>query len=219
VLGRTVAISGASAIAALVLSYPVAYWLCRSTSVWRGLALSFVILSLFIVPIARVFSWALVLGTRGFVNTLLVGSHLVQKPVPLMYNNFGVILVLTHYLLPLTTLTLMASLARQDPMLEWASYNLGIGRIRTFLSITLPLSFPGILAAAGLAFALNMSTFTTPVIIGGGKVVVLANTVYDAMLISANFPLASTLAVVALVMTLCSMAAVNRYVTGRRATS
>lgn len=215
ILLRTLVIGGIASLIAVFISYPVAYWLNRSESKWRSFVLGCTVLSFFVVPVVRVFAWTVVLGTNGFLNHLFALVGLINRPLPLMYNNFGVTLVLAHYLVPLTTLTLTAALQRLDDTLELASANLGATKIETFLTVTLPLSRPGLLAAATLAFAISVSTFTTPIIIGGGRVQVLANTVYDAMLISHNFPLAGAFAVVALVVALGIIGIVGRVMTTR----
>ncbi len=215
ILLRTVIIGAIASAVAVFISYPVAYWLNRSTSRWRSLVLGCTVLSFFVVPVVRVFAWTVVLGTKGFLNHVLALAGIIDRPLPLMYNNFGVTLVLAHYLLPLTTLTLTAALQRLDGTLELASANLGATKTKTFFTVTLPLSVPGLVAALTLAFAISMSTFTTPIIIGGGRVQVLANTIYDAMMISHNFPLASAFAVVALIMTLGIIGMVGHFMTTR----
>lgn len=210
ILGRTIVIGFIASLAAVLLAYPMAYWFNRSTSRWRSVILSVVVLSFFVIAVVRVFSWTLVLGREGFVNKLLLMLHVIERPIQLMYNDLGVTLVLAHYLLPVTTLVLTTALQRIDPDLESASQNLGATKTYAFVSVTLPLSVPGIVGAFTLAFAMSISTFTTPVIIGGGRVLLLANTLYDTMFSSMNFPFASALAMVTLLFSLVLVGLIGR---------
>lgn len=202
VLARTLVIGFIASVSAVLISYPVAYWLNRSVSRLRSLCVIVIILSFFVVTVVRVFSWTLVLGREGFLNSILDWTGLADQPVQFMYSDFGVTLVLTHFLLPAATLILTTSIQRIDENLELASQNLGANRMRTFFSVTLPLSVPGIVAALTLSFALCISTFTTPIIIGGGRVMLLANMLYDTMFTVMNFPFASVLAIVTLAFSL-----------------
>ena len=215
ILSRTMIIGFIASVTAVVISYPGAYWLNRSTSRWRSVVFSLIVLAFFVVTVVRVFAWTLVLGRQGFINQFLMLTHLIDTPLQLMYNNTGVTLVLIHYLLPLTTLILTTSLQRIDPNLESASQNLGATKTYSFLSITLPLSIPGIVGALTLGFAVSISTFTTPVIIGGGRVLLLANTIYDAMFASLNFPFASALAMVTLLLSLILVGLIGKTLMAR----
>ena len=204
-----------ASVTAVVISYPMAYWFNRSTSRWRSVVFSLIVLAFFVVTVVRVFAWTLVLGRQGFINQFLMLTGLIDTPLQLMYNNTGVTLVLIHYLLPLTTLILTTSLQRIDPNLESASQNLGATKTYSFLTITLPLSIPGIVGALTLAFAVSISTFTTPVIIGGGRVLLLANTIYDTMFASLNFPFASALAMVTLLLSLVLVGLIGKTLMAR----
>lgn len=210
ILSRTIIIGAIASFITVLIAYPMAYWLNRSTSKWRTICLSLIILAFFVIGVARVFAWTLVLGRHGFLNRVLELGEIIERPLELMYNNTGVTIVLIHFLLPFTTLILTTSLQRIDPTLELAAQNLGASQIRSFLSITLPLSIPGIVAALTLAFALCISAFTTPVIIGGGRVLLLANAIYDTMLVALNFPFASAMAMITLVLSLILVGVIGK---------
>ena len=132
ILSRTMIIGFIASVTAVVISYPMAYWFNRSTSRWRSVVFSLIVLAFFVVTVVRVFAWTLVLGRQGFINQFLMLTGLIDTPLQLMYNNTGVTLVLIHYLLPLTTLILTTSLQRIDPNLESASQNLGATKTYSF---------------------------------------------------------------------------------------
>jgi putative spermidine/putrescine transport system permease protein len=214
-LTRTIWVGIVSAGGTVVIAYPMAYWLARSVSRWKSICFAVVVLSMLVVSVVRVFAWTVVLGRMGFINRTLELLGLINQPLPLLYNVTSVIVVEIHYLLPFVTLTLLAGLQRIDPTLELAAKNLGSRPWHTFLTITLPLSLPGVAAALSLAFALTVSSFTTPMIIGGGRVDLLANVIYDIMLNAHNFPFASALSIAALVLSVAVMAVLSHAVVSR----
>ncbi len=215
ILARTMIIGVIASVITVLIVYPIAYWFNRSTSRWRSVCLSLIILAFFTIPVARVFAWTIVLGRQGFVNRILQLTGIIDQPLTLMYHEAGVTIVLIHFLLPLITLILTTALQRIDPTLELAAQNLGASQIRSFFSITLPLSIPGIVAALALTFSLCIATFTSPIIIGGGKVLLLANTLYDIMLVSLNFPFASALAIIALFLSLILVGLIGKILMSR----
>jgi putative spermidine/putrescine transport system permease protein len=214
-LVRTIWVGIVSAVGTVVVAYPMAYWLSRSTSRWRTVCFGAVVLSMLVVSVVRVFAWTIVLGRRGFINRTLELLGIIDQPLPLLYNVTSVIVVEIHYLLPFVTLTLFAALQRIDANLELAGKNLGGAPWHVFSTVTLPLSLPGLAAGFSLAFALTVSSFTTPMIIGGGRVELLANVIYDVMLNAHNFPFASAMAIAALLLTVILMAAMNRLIMAR----
>lgn len=215
ILWRTIKVGFIAATGAVILAYPMAYWLNRSRSHWRTVCVTVVVLSFFVITVVRVFSWTMVLGREGFLNKVILFVGLADRPFQFLYNEFGVTIVLVHYLLPATTLFLTTSLQRIDANLEMASENLGGNRFQTFFLITLPLSIPGLVGSLSLSFALCISTFTSPVIIGGGRVLLLANTLYDTMFSSMNFPFASALAIITLVFSLIVVTAIGKTLMSR----
>jgi putative spermidine/putrescine transport system permease protein len=168
-----------------------------------------------VVSVVRVFAWTIVLGRLGFINRMLQLLGIIERPLQLLYNLTSVIVVEIHYLLPFVTLTLTAALQRIDPNLELAAKNLGGPPWHVLRTVTLPLSLPGIAAALTLAFALTVSSFTTPMIIGGGRVELIANIIYDTMLDAHNFPFASAMAIVALALSVGAMAVMSRAIVAR----
>lgn len=214
-LARTIWVGIVSAAGAVAAAYPMAYWLARSTSRWKSICFALVVLSMLVVSVVRVFAWTVVLGRMGFINRTLELLGLISQPLPLLYNVTSVIVVEIHYLLPFVTLTLLAGLQRIDANLELAAKNLGGRPWHVFATVTLPLSLPGVAAAFSLAFALTVSSFTTPMIIGGGRVDLLANVIYDIMLNAHNFPFASALSIAALILSVVVMAGLSHAIVSR----
>ena len=207
---NTVLICFETAAASLFLAYPLAYVLVRTPSVaLKSAVLIITVTPLFLGEVVRTYSWVVVLGNSGFVNTLLLKIGLIDRPIPLLFTTLGVVIALVHVSLPIVVLMLAASLAHVDVNLEKAATSLGAGRLRTFLDVTLPLSTPGLVAGFTTAFAWTFSAFATPQIIGGGKVTVLSTLIYQLGFSSFNFPFAASLSVAGLLIALAFTGALH----------
>ncbi len=210
-LSNTLRLSIETMVFSLLLAYPLAYAMVRVRN--RTLKSAILILSLtplFLGEIVRTYSWTVVLGSNGFVNTVLRNLGLIDWPVDLMFTHFGVVLALVHVTIPVTVLMLGAAISHINRDYERAAQSLGANPVRIFVTVTLPLSMPGILASATTAFAWTFSAFATPQMIGGGRVPTISTLVYQLGLSSLNFPLAASLSIVGLALT-----AVSLFVFGR----
>jgi putative spermidine/putrescine transport system permease protein len=144
--------------------------------------------------------------TRGLINATLMQHGWLSKPLPLMYNKFGVTLALVHVFLPFMVLSLTGVLKRIEPQLIEASQTLGASPRRAFLEVTLPLSLPGILAGSLLVFSLAISSFVVPILVGGFKVHVLPMVVYEQVLSVFDWPFGAANAFVLLVISVALIA-------------
>jgi putative spermidine/putrescine transport system permease protein len=196
-----------TALLSLVLGYPLAYALVRSSNIWVKSAILIISLTpLFLGEVVRTYSWIVVLGNTGFVNAVLMQLGIIAQPLQLLFTVTGVTIALVHVTLPLMVIMLAAALAHIDPDYEKAAASLGAGPVRTFLTVTLPLSMPGIVAGVTTAFAWTFSAFATPQLVGGGKVNMVSNLVYQLGFTNFNFPFAASLSVAALALTFASLA-------------
>jgi putative spermidine/putrescine transport system permease protein len=156
--------------------------------------------------VVRCYGWMILLADRGLINASLVEGGWIAKPLPLMYNAFGVGIALVHVFLPFMVLSLTGVLKRIEPELLEASMTLGASPWRTFLEVTLPLSLPGILAGSLLVFSLAISSFVVPILLGGFKVQVLPMIVYEQMLSVFDWPFGAANAFVLLTLSLAIIA-------------
>lgn len=199
----TVRICVLTAFFTLIVGYPLAYALVRARNpLIKASILVIAITPLFTGEIVRTYSWIIVLGNNGFVNTFLLALGIVDEPVQMMFTTFGVVVALVHFTLPIMVVMLAAALSHIDPDYEKAAEGLGAGPIRAFVTVTLPLSMPGIIAGTLTCFAWTFSAFATPQLIGGGQVNMVSNLVYQLGFASFNFPLAAVLSLAAMVLTI-----------------
>jgi putative spermidine/putrescine transport system permease protein len=195
-----------TAAISLVLAYPLAYALVRSSNMAaKSFILIVTVTPLFLGEVVRTYSWIVVLGSNGFVNSLLLQLGIIAQPLQLLFTVTGVTIALVHVTLPVVVIMLAAAIAHIDPEYEKAAASLGAGPLRVFFTVTLPLSAPGIVAGVTTAFAWTFSAFATPQLVGGGKVNMVSNLVYQLGFANFNFPFAASLSVAALALTFVSI--------------
>jgi putative spermidine/putrescine transport system permease protein len=194
ILARTLGLGLVVVICCLLIGYPVAYFLARTQSKWRGIALFLVVAPLLVSAIVRNIGWFPLLGESGLVNWLLGSLGLVRSPLRLVNNFAGVAIGLTHALLPFMILTLTNVIQRVEPELEEAAANLGAAPFAAFWRVLLPLSLPGIVSGSLLAFTMAISAYTTPAILGGNRVLVMATYIAQQFQTVLDYPAGGTAA-------------------------
>lgn len=200
-----------TALFTLVAGYPLAYALVRTRNVFlKSVILVISVTPLFLGEVVRTYSWIIVLGNSGFINSVLLGLGIIERPLQMMFTTFGVVLALVHVTLPVMVIMLAAALSHIDRDYEKAAESLGASPFRAFLTVTLPLSIPGIVAGVTTAFAWTFSAFATPQLIGGGQVNTISTLVYQLGFASFNFPFAAALSLAGLVYTFAVIAVFKR---------
>ena len=171
---------------------------------------------LLISVVARTLGWALLFGGQtGLINKALMGAGLIQSPIPFMFTETGVVIALTHVLVPFMVLSVWTALQRVDPATENAAQSLGASAFTTLRRIVLPQALPGMLSGAIIVFALAASAFATPAIIGGRRLKVASTLAYDEFLNTLNWPLGAAVAVLLLVGLTATIVGSNRWVERR----
>lgn len=197
---------------AIAIGYPLALALTRLSPGWRGALFACVLLPLWISVLVRTFAWMLLLERNGPVNRLMVGSGLVDQPLPLLFNHSGVLIGMVHVLLPYAVLPIYAALARIDPALIRASEGLGASRLTTFRRVLLPLSLRGVATAATFVFLLSLGFFITPALLGGAASMTLSMLIENLVNERLAWALAAAASVVLLGASLLVLAAASRFV-------
>lgn len=184
----------------LVLAYAVAYALVFASEAARRVMLVGVLVPLWISVLVRAFAWVALLRREGVVNNALVGSGLVDAPLPLIWNEFGIVVGMVHYMLPLGILPLYAAMRDIDLRCIAAARGLGGSPRQVFVRVFWPLSLPGVIGAGLLVFIFSLGFFVTPAILGGGRTMMAAEyinvQIHDLVRWGIGTMVASTLAIV-----------------------
>jgi putative spermidine/putrescine transport system permease protein len=154
--------------------------------------------------VLRTYGWLVILEERGFINSTLMWTGFISSPLPLSKNLFGVVVGLTHVILPFGILSLLTSLQGINPNLERSAQILGASRLSVIRHIVLPLSVPGIVSSLLISFTMAASAYATPALLGGARFKVMATMVYEQVLFYIDWPLAAVMANVLLVMMLAA---------------
>ena len=174
VLATTARICAITAVVTLGLGYVVAYCMTQARPAVQRLMLVGVLLPLWVSVLARSFAWVTLLRREGVVNSLLLGMGVIQAPLPLIWNEFGVSLGMIHTMLPYAILPMASHMRGLDPALLAAARGMGASRTQTFARVFLPLSLPGVIGAGVLVLIFSLGFYVTPVLLGGGRVLMVA---------------------------------------------
>jgi putative spermidine/putrescine transport system permease protein len=189
VVGASIGLAVVVTLLAVVIGYPLAYALhTRVRGRTARTALAVVLFSpLLVSVVVRTYGWLILLANQGLVNTTLRSLGVIDEPLSLLFNQRGVVISLTHILLPFAVFPVYSVLGRLDATLKEAARDLGAGWWDTFVHVTLPLTMPGVVAGALICFTLALSAFVTPQLLGGGRVQVLPLAVYNST-VEINWP-------------------------------
>ncbi len=183
---------------AILVSYPIALFLVRTQSRFKGVLVALAIAPLLTSSVVRTYGWIVLLGNQGVVNKTLEVTGLTDRPLALVNNKTGVYIALVEIMMPYMILALLAGFGRFSTDLEHAAASLGANRWQVFWRVVWPLSMPGVLTGALLVFVLTISSFITPRLVGGGRVFLLATEIYDQATATLNWPFAAAISFILL---------------------
>ena len=197
----------------LVLGYPFAYGLARAPEAMRNLLLMLVMLPFWTSFLLRVYAWMGLLDSSetGLINQALLGLGLVAEPLPLLYNTGAVLVGMVYSYLPFMVLPLYANLVKLDQRLPEAARDLGARPATVFLRITLPLSSRGIVAGSMLVFIPCIGEYVIPELLGGPQTLMIGRVMWDEFFANNDWPMASTVAVVMVLLIIVPLAIFNKY--------
>jgi spermidine/putrescine transport system permease protein len=194
VLFRSMRIAASVTVLALLLGYPLAYYLSFHAAKHKDLLYQLVIIPLWASYLVRGYAWKTILGSDGVLNGFLQYLHITHRPVEFfLYSPFAVIITLTHIYTPFTLLPIYASLEHIPRNLVEASHDLGASPWSTFRRVILPLSLPGVLAGATFAFVLTLGDFLAPLLVGGPSGIMISNVVVSLFGAAYNWPLGAAI--------------------------
>ena len=205
-------------VISVLLAYPLAWFLAeRVPKQWQRLALMLAILPFWTSYVVRSYSWLLVLANNGVINQSLLWLGIIDEPLDLANTRTATVIGFVHFFVMLLTLTIYANLVQLSPNYRRAAADLGAGPIRTFLYVILPLTFPGIMVGAFLTFVLCIGDYITPQILGGNNELLMPQIIMLQIIRRADFPTASALAVLLMMVVTLAYVACARWIKLERA--
>jgi putative spermidine/putrescine transport system permease protein len=195
VLIRTFRICAAVTVCSILGAYGIAYLWVRGSPLQRAVVEFCILVPFWISVLTRAFGWLALLSSRGLINKWLMEVGIVGEPLTLVRNEFGVIVGMTHFLIPYAVFPIASAMRSLDERVLLAARGLGAGRIRIFWTVFVPMTASGILGAALIVFVFSLGFFVTPMILGGGRSVMVAELVYLRMFQSIDWGLCAALSV------------------------
>jgi putrescine transport system permease protein len=195
-----------TALLCLLIGYPFAYFIARSSPSVRPALLMMVMLPFWTSFLLRVYAWKGILADQGVVNQVLMALGLTAEPIQMLYTNISMLVGMTYVYLPFMVLPLYANLVKMDFRLLEAAYDLGASPFKAFWLVTVPLSKAGIVAGFMLVFIPSVGEFVIPSLLGGPENIMIGRVVWDEMFTSNNWPRACALAVVMIALIIVPLA-------------
>ena len=214
ILWTTIRVSLVSTAVSLLLGYPTAYYMARTTSRLKQAMVIVILFPFLVSAVVRSYGWMVILGTNGLWTPLLLGLGLISEPLKLLNTEAAVIIGMIHLLIPYMILSLVGVLQSIDPNVEYAAYSLGASPMTTFRKVVFPLSTPGIISGCVLVFTMSMTSYVTPKLLGGSKFRMMATMVVQEINVNFDWGAASAISYILLAVILAVQVVVV-LVTGR----
>lgn len=211
ILWTTMRVCLITTVLSVTLGYSIAYAMIHVADGSQKWMLSLLLVSFWISVLVRTFSWLMLLGRNGLVNNTLDALGIISQPIEFMRNELGVLIGMVHYMVPYAVLPLLATMQSLDTRLLSASRNLGASGAQTFWRIYLPLTRPGIVASSLLVFIISLGFYVTPAILGGGKVLMVAEYISVQILVTLRWGTAAMLATLLLTGVLALLFVMSRF--------
>jgi putrescine transport system permease protein len=200
-----------STVFCLLVAYPMAYGIARSSARWRNVMLLLVVLPFWTSFLVRVYAWIGLLRNNGLINNALMGLGVIHEPLVMMQTDFAMYIGIIYSYLPFMILPLYSNLEKHDLTLLEAAVNLGATPFKAFLQITLPLSLPGIIAGSMLVFIPAVGEFVIPRLLGGNETLMIGRVLWDEFFNNRNWPEASAVAMTLLLVLVLPIVIFQRY--------
>jgi len=205
VMERTFVLALTVTALCVVTGYPIAYYLATSSPRWRTILVYLILLPFWTSILIRTYTWMVVLGREGLVNSVLQWTGLTDAPVQLLFTGLAVHLAMVQILMPIVIITCYSTMIEIDEGLIRAARTLGATPAQAFAKVFLPLSMPGVATGAAMCFILSLGFYITPALLGGRRNVMLSNLIDFEVHQTLNWSFASVLALVLLAATLVSL--------------
>ncbi|MCI6262665.1 MAG: ABC transporter permease [Olsenella sp.] len=210
VFWRTIRLSLITVAICILLGFPAAYYVARVAKK-KSLFIAMTLFPLMTSPVVRSFSWMVLLGKKGTANTLLQSLGIISSPIPMLYNEFSIVVGLVQLFLPLMIISTVGVMENIDEDLMLASNSLGASRTTSFWRIMFPLSVPGLITGSVLVFCGSLTAYTTPQLLGGSDTRMLATLIYQDGLSLNDWTAASVVAIIMIVIAVVATLLIGKF--------
>ena len=197
-------------IICLTIGYPFAYFMARSPKHLQPMLLMLIMLPFWTSFLLRIYAWKTLLVSNGVINNVLMSLHMIDAPLAMMNNSFSLIVGMVYSYLPFMILPLFANLSKLDLRYLEAAADLGTSPFKAFWLITVPLSKAGIIAGSMLVFIPALGEYVIPELLGGPDTLMIGRVLWDEFFSNNDWPVASAVAVVMILLILLPMAIYNK---------
>ncbi len=209
IYSRTIKLGIITTVLSIFLGFPASYYISKAPKKVRGMYIMLAVFPLLTSAVVRSFSWMVILGKRGIVNTVLLNAGIIEKPLSLLYNEFSIVMGLLYLFLPLMIMSLVGVMENIDGDLTEAAESLGATRFQAFVKVIFPLSIPGLIVGSILVFTGSITAYTTPQLLGGSKAKVLATLIYQSAMALFDWDTAAVVATIMIVTTMIVSTGIN----------
>jgi putrescine transport system permease protein len=207
---KSVLMAAGATVLCLLLGFPMAYAIARAEARTRNVLLLLIVLPFWISFLLRVYAWMGLMNNYGVINNLLMWAGIIEQPIQMLYTDAAVYVGLVYSYLPFMILPLYATLERMDPALVEAAQDLGASPSQAFRDVTWPLARPGVIAGSLLVFIPAMGEYVIPYLLGGPASLMIGRVLFDEFFVNHDWPLASAVAIVLLVLLVVPIALLQR---------
>ncbi len=211
----SIKLAAATTVLTMFVGYPFGYFTARLPKKKRGIVLLLVIAPFWTNALVRIYGWMILMRTGGPINGVIIGLGFSDEPVKMLYTYGAVLVGMVYALLPYMILPVYTSAEKLDRTLVEASRDLGAGPIKSFFTVTLPLTMPGVMSGCVLVFVPSIGLFFLSDLLGGSKLMLVGNLIKNEMLTSRDWPFGAALAIVMLAMMMVFLG-IYRRATGNR---
>jgi putrescine transport system permease protein len=192
---NSIKVAAVSTLLCLLIGYPMAYAIARAPSTWRNVLLMMVILPFWTSFLLRVYAWIGILKNNGLINNFLMWLGLIEQPIVMMQTDFAIYVGIVYSYLPFMILPLYSNLEKMDLTLLEAAADLGCRPFKAFVTITLPLSLPGVVAGSMLVFIPAVGEFVIPALLGAPDSLMIGKVLWTEFFSNRDWPVASAVAI------------------------
>ena len=198
---KSIFVAGVTTLICILISYPFVLAISHKKPATQKILMTLVMVPFLTNSLIRMYGWLVLLRKSGVINQVLLGVGVIQEPLSLMYNMFGILIGMVYTLLPFMILPLYSSVSTVDTRLLEAANDLGASKIKTFFKIILPQTLPGLFNGSLMVFTPALGYFFIIDILGGGKMMILGNLIKNQFLTARNWPFGAAISIVLLVIT------------------